>query len=100
MIAQVLNDRLTPRVKHIDVIISWINNQFGRDRMVPVTCPSELEKGDMNTKPHGGSTLQQKYLPLVGFQFYPPPQSTHYKLLQLDAFEIGTHRGSFLPNLN
>ena len=99
-IAQVLNDRLTPRVKHIDVIISWINNQFGRDRMVPVTCPSELEKGDMNTKPHGGSTLQQKYLPLVGFQFYPPPQSTHYKLLQLDAFEIGTHRGSFLPNLN
>ena len=95
-IAQVLNDRLTPRVKHIDVIISWLNNQFGRERMAPVACPSELEKGDMNTKPHGGSTLQQKYLPLVGYQFYPPPNSTHYKLLQLNEFEIGTHRGSFL----
>ena len=99
-IAQVLNDRLTPRVKHIDVIIIWINNQFGRDRMVPVPCPSELEKGDMNTKQHGGSTLQQKFLPLVGFQFYPPPNSEHYKLLQLNEFEIGTHRGSFLLDKN
>ena len=50
MIAQVLNDILTPRVKHISVIISWINNQLGRNLMDPVGCPSALEKGDINTK--------------------------------------------------
>ena len=50
MIAQVLNDILTPRVKHISVIISWINNQLGRNLMDPVACPSALEKGDINTK--------------------------------------------------
>ena len=95
-IAQVLNDRLTPGVKHIDINISWINNQFGRNRMASVACPSALEKVDMNTKPHGGSTLQQKFLPLVGFQFYLPPTSKHHKLLQLDELGIGTRRGSFL----
>ena len=68
--------------------------------MAPVACPSELEKEDMNTKPHGGSTLQQKILPLVGFQFYPPPNSEHYKLFQLDGFEIGIYRGRFLLDKN
>ena len=95
-IAQVLNDKLTPRVKHIDLLLKWLNNQFSRERMTPITCSSKDQKGDMNSKPHGGSTLQKKFLPLVGYQYYPPPSSEHYTLLQLDKFIIGTHRGSFL----
>ena len=97
-IKQVLNDRLTPRVKHIDVLVSWLNEQFSRDKFIPVSCASGDQEADMNSKPHGGFTLQKKLLPLVGFQFYPPPDSLHYKLLQLDQFVIGHHRGSFLPN--
>ena len=68
--------------------------------MATVTCPPELEKGDMNTKPHGGAILQQKILPLIGFQFYPPLNLEHYKLLQFEEFEIGIYRGSFLPDRN
>ena len=64
--------------------------------MVPVTCASPDQGADMNTKPHGGGTLQKKYIQSVGFQFYPPPGSQHYIDLQLDEFNIGHHRGSFL----
>ena len=32
-ITQVLNDRLTPQVKHIDVLVTWMNKQFFRKRL-------------------------------------------------------------------
>ena len=95
-IAQVIKDRLTPRVKHIDILISWLNEQYSRKHIEPVFCTSDNQAGDMNTKPHGGYKLQEKYLPMVGHQHYPPPTSTHYKQLQLHQFNISTHRGSFL----
>ena len=97
-ISQVMSDRLTPRVKHIDTLISFLNEQYSRQRIVPITTTSNAQKGDMNTKPHGGSTLQTKYLSMIGHQFYPPPFSTHFKQLQLDEFNINIHRGSFLKS--
>ena len=33
---------------------------------------------------------------MVGFIFYPLEGSEHYKLLELDKYNIGVHRGSFL----
>ena len=50
----------------------------------------------MNTKPYGDFRLQDKYLSMVGHQFYPPPTSAPYTHLQLDKFNIDAHRGSFL----
>ena len=95
-IAQVFNDRLTPRVRHIDVLVAFVNDQFSRERLTPIYCASENNKADKNSKPHGGQTLQAKHLATNGFIFHLPPDSKHYKLLQLDLFEIGIHRGSFL----
>ena len=95
-IAQVLNDRLTPCVRHIDVLVAFVNDQFSRERLTPIYCASENNRADKNSKPHGGQTLQTKHLATNGFKFYPPPDSEHHKLLQLDLFEIGIHRGSFL----
>lgn len=46
----------------------------------------------MNTKAHGGQTLQEKHLSMIGFQFYPPLNSEHYKLLELDKYNIEVHR--------
>ena len=97
-IAQVLNDRLTPRIRHIDVLVAWLNDQFLRERFTPVRCHTSNNNADKNTKPHGGKTLQTMHLRTNGFQFYPPAGSEHHQLLQLDLFDIGTHRGSFLPN--
>ena len=76
-IAQVINDRLTPRVKHVDILIGWLNEQSSCELMKPVATPSNQQKGCMNTKPHGGFTLQTKFLEMVGHQFYPPPFYDH-----------------------
>ena len=43
----------------------------------------------MNTKSHGWANLQN---------FYSPPRSPNYIALQLDLFNIGHNRGSFLHN--
>ena len=45
-IAQVLNDRLTPRVRHIDVLVAFVNDQFSRERLTPIYCKSENNKAD------------------------------------------------------
>ena len=97
-ITQVLNDRLTPRVRHIDVLVAWFNEQFTRERFNPINCCSNENVADKNTKPHGGQTLQKKHLAMNGYKHYPPPHSEHYRLLQLDMFDIGPHKGSFLPD--
>ena len=68
-IAQVLNDRLTPRVRHNDVLVDFINDQFSRERLTPIYFASEKNKADKNSKPHGGQTLQTKYLATNRFIF-------------------------------
>jgi len=54
----------------------------------------------MNTKAHGGQILQEKRLQHVGYEFYPPKGTEHYKLLELAKYNIGPHRGSFLSDLS
>lgn len=65
IIAQVLNDRITHQVKHIDMVVIWLNEQFFRKRLTPITCRSQSQQADMNMKLHGGMTLQKKFTPLV-----------------------------------
>ena len=95
-IAQVLRDRITPRTKHLDILITWLHEQYSRERFVPIRATSHNQRADHNSKPHGGITLQTKALPLFGFSNYPPPDSKHYTLLELHLYNIGMHRGSFL----
>jgi len=47
----------------------------------------------MNTNAHGGGALQEKNLCMVGYKFYLPKGSEHYKLLELSNYNIGKHRG-------
>lgn len=56
-IKHILNDCITSQVKHIAVLVSWLNEQFCRDKIVPVSCASTDQEANMNTKHHGCSTL-------------------------------------------
>ena len=56
---------------------------------------TDLNISDVNTKSHGGVTLQKKIIWTTGFRYYPPAGSEHYKLLELDKYKIGCHRRSF-----
>ena len=50
----------------------------------------------MNTKAHGGHILQTKHLCLIGHKFYPSNGTKHYEFLDVENYNIGIHRGSFL----
>ena len=94
-ISQVLKDRLTPNVKHLDMKILWLHQQKLFGVFLPLPCPTSRQAADFNSKPTGGSSLQQSFLYIMGARFYPPPSSEHYKILQLGDYNIGIHRGSF-----
>ena len=59
-------------------------------------CRIDLNKSDMNTKAHGGQTLQTKNVCLIGYKLYPPKETKHYDLLDIGKYNIGIHRESFL----
>ena len=99
-ISQVLKDRLTPQVKHLDLKVTWLHQQKLLEVFVPEPCPTDRQLADFNTKPTGGSQLQKNVLYIVGARFYPPEGSEHYKLLELDKYSIGIHRGSFRHHEN
>ena len=99
-ITQVLKDRLTPEVKHLDVMVCWLHEQYKKHIFYPIPTKTCHMRADVNSKPHGGETLQKKVLPLFGFPFYPPADSDHYKQLELDKYNIGYHCGSFRKKLD
>ena len=98
-ISQVLKDRLTPNVKHLDMKILWLHQQKSIGIFYPFPCPTSRQVADFNSKPTGGSSLQQSFLYIVGARFYPPSTSKHYLLLELDKYNIGVHRGTFRKDI-
>ena len=94
-ITQVLKDRLTPQVKHMDLKVTWMHQQKLIGIFTPHPCPTDRQQADFNSKPTGGCQLQNSVLHLVGARFYPPKDSEHFCSLELDKYDIGIHRGSF-----
>ena len=104
-IAQVLKDRLTPNIKHLDIPVTYLHELYIRGVFCCPYTDSSMNWADLNSKPHGGTQLLNKTLWMIGERFYPPPNSEHFKLLQLEEYNIGSHKGSFLrtqpsPNEN
>ena len=95
-IAQVMKDRLTPNIKHVDVPICYLHELFLNGIFHVHYVDTAKNCADIISKPHGGILLIQKLLWMVGARFYPPIDSTHFELLELGKYKIGTHRGSFL----
>ena len=60
-------------------MMTWLHEQHQYERFGAIYCNTDLNKADMNTKAHGGRILQEKHLCMVGYKFYPPKGSKHYK---------------------
>ena len=95
VISQVKQDKLTPRIKHLDIPMTWLHEQGLKGTYVAIYTPTGRNKADMNTKPHGGANLQTMNMAIIGYQHYPPEGTEHYNLLQIGQYNIGPHRGSF-----
>ena len=95
-ITQINKDRLTPRVKQLNIITTWLHYHYNCGTFIPIYIKIHLNKVDMNTKSHGGETLQKHLFSIIGFKFYPPDNSEHLKFLELRLYNIGEHRSTFL----
>ena len=76
-------------------MLCWLHEHKTRDAIFPKCVSTTKTKADINTKPFGGEILQEKYLALIEFAYYPPSSSEHFRLLKLQDYNIGVHCASF-----
>ena len=92
-------DRFTPRIRQLDIVLTWLHYQYIRGIFLPFYIDTKKDKGGMNTKPLGGEIPVGMLLLNIRYKFYLPTTSTHYILLDLHKYNISIHRGSsLLPN--
>ena len=63
--------RVTPRVKHIDITICYLKNQFDNGLFLPKYENSIVIPADMCTKPYSGPIISRINKWMNGFRFYP-----------------------------
>ena len=77
---------VTTRVKHIAVPIHFIHEHINDGRFVMRKIGTTLNLSDSGTKPNPAPIHFRQYDHTTGVRFYPPKESDHYKLLQLETF--------------
>ena len=75
---------ITPQSIPIDIIITAHHDICLHKTSDVVDTISNIQPAELNSKPHGGKSLIYIIGHAIGIHFYPPPGSSHHKLLQLD----------------
>lgn len=88
-IKQVNKDRLTPRARPVDVLITSLHEHKLRGTYEIADCHTDLMLADFNSKPLKGNELANKVFWAEGVRFLPPSTSTHFKQLELHKFPVG-----------
>ena len=88
LIDEIHNNKITSTARHLDIPLGFLQEQFRRLLFDLQYKHTHLQPADVNTKPHGGPSLKTTILSLIGFKYYPPADTEHYKLLQLDKYII------------
>jgi len=78
--------RLTDTVRHHDVKLAWLNENFLRGTFHIAYSKSALMLVDCSTKPVNGTQLFQQISFAIGIRYYPAPSEQHYTDLDLINF--------------
>ncbi len=89
--------RLTDTVRHHDVKLAWLNENFLRGTFTVAYSKSALMLVDCSTKPVNGAQLFQQISFAIGVRFYPLPSENHYLALDLANFSWN-YRFKSLPS--
>ena len=91
---------VTPRVKHIEIHVCLIQEQFDNDIFVLKYENSSVMPEDMCTKPCSGPIISWSIKWMTGFRLYPPIDTENYQLIILYEFIVKcTHCGMFISVL-
>jgi hypothetical protein len=77
-------NQITSRVKHMAVPIAMINEDIQQGTCMPKKISGILNPADIGTKPLPASTLHRHWRFGRGQRFYPPVESEHGTLMQVD----------------
>ena len=82
-ISDVEAKRVTPRVKHIDIPVCFLQKQFDNGLFLPKYENSSVITEDMCTKPCSGTIISRSTKCMTGLRFYPTSDTEHYQLMRL-----------------
>jgi hypothetical protein len=77
---------MTPRCRHFDLPIAFLHQEKDRSFQLDL-CRTLVMLADMGTKPHTPQYVKLFKYWASGAQYLPPPDSQHYKLLQMQYYE-------------
>ena len=79
---------VTPRVKHIDIKVCFLQEQFDNGLFLPKYDKSSVVPTYMCTKPCPGPIIIRSTKWMAGFRFYPTSETEHYQLMRLHEFIV------------
>ena len=79
---------VTPRVKHIDIPVCFLQNKFDNGIFLPKYKKSSVMPEDMCTKVCSGLIIIRSTKLLNGFRFYPTSEIEHYQFMILHEFIV------------
>ena len=74
---------VTPRVKHNDITVYFLQDRFDNGLFLPKYENSSVVPADVYTKPYSGPIIGRGTKWMTGFRFYPNSETEHYKLMIL-----------------
>ena len=80
--------RVTPRVKHIDIPVCFLQEQFDNGIFISKYEKSSVRPEYMCTKPCSGPIINQSNKWMTGFRFYPTSEIEHYHFMRLHEFIV------------
>ena len=75
--------RVTPRVKHIDIPVCFLQEQFDNGLFLPKYEKSSVMLADMCTKPCSGTIIIRSTKCMTGFRLYPAIETERYQFMIL-----------------
>ena len=82
-ISVVKDKRVNPRVKHIDIPVFFLQEQFENGLFIPKYKKSSVMLADMCTKPCSGPIIGRSKKWMTGLRFYPTSDTEHYQFMIL-----------------
>ena len=79
---------VTPRVKHIDIPVYFLPEQFDNGIFLPKYEKSSVMPSDMCTKPCSGPIISRSTKWMTGFRLYPTSETEHYQFTILHEFIV------------
>lgn len=80
---RVLTQRISAEARDVDARICQLHQYKLTGVFTAVDTRSQAQLADINSKPSSGNALEENISYVIGKRFYPPPDSEHYKLLDL-----------------